>query len=165
VPTGSLNTKPLKNTPKLGLISLLVASLVALLWVMDSLTNAGFHADATATLTPRHPALWAVAVCMLVISLTTAVVLICATTPIRHPVLATISAFMLALGVSLLSYNVYWWWAAGSYADTANKQVPSSAWTSGFSAGTGLLTTVAFAGSTALLLRQRHTQTPGQRIN
>jgi len=58
--------------------------------------------------------------------------------------------------LSQLAFDAYWWWAAGSYADMANKLIPRSEWRSVPVAGTALLATALFGVTTVLLLTKRH---------
>jgi hypothetical protein len=114
------------------------------------------NADSTATLTPPDEGLWVWAVCSFAVLVTTGAALISAKVRPRHPVLITISALLLALGLSLLAFDVYWWWAAGSYADMANKMIPRSEWRSLPVTGAALLVAALSGVTTILLLTKRH---------
>ena len=149
-----LRARALKPVSALVLIALV--ALVVLLLTMSNLIAAGMNADSTATLTPPDEGLWVWAVCSFAVLVTTGTGLISAKVRPRHPVLITISALLLALGLSQLAFDAYWWWAAGSYADMANKLIPRSEWRSVPAAGTALLATALFGVTTVLLLTKRH---------
>ena len=152
-----IELKPRLLRPVNGLAVISFGALVVLLQTAAALAEAGTHADATATLTPSNEDLWIRAVLAFAVLLTTAVALIAAQVRSRYPVVVTISALLLALGLSLLAFGVYWWWAAGSYADMAHKEVPRSEWRSLPVTGSALLASALFGVTTVYLLAKRNT--------
>ena len=149
-----MRSRLLRPINELAVISF--GALIVLLQTAGTLVQAGTHADATATLTPSNEGLWIRAVLAFAIVITTAITLIAAQVHSRHRVLVTISALLFALGLSLLAFGVYWWWAAGSYADMANKQIPRSGWRTLPVTGAALLASAFFGLITVYLLTRRN---------
>ena len=145
-----LRARALKPLSAVVLIALF--AIVVLLLTMSNLIAAGMNADSTARLTPPDEGLWVWAVCSFAVLMTAGTALISARVRPRHPVIVTMSALLFALGVSQLAFDVYWWWAAGSYADMANKLIPRSEWRSVPGALSALLATGLFGMTTVLLL-------------
>lgn len=135
------------------LIAAAVLSGVVLIETAVVLANAGFHADATATLTPANEGLWIRALSSLVILAVAVLILGPVRAGSRHPFILVTSGILLALSVSLFAFGVYWWWAAGSYVDMTNRQMPASLWKSYRVMGTALLATPLLVLATALLAR------------
>jgi hypothetical protein len=158
-----MDLKARLQSPVSWLVLVCLAALIVLVQAAVMLSNAGLHADATATLTPSDADLWIRAVSAFALALTGTAVLVSARVGSRHPALATISTFLFSLGLSQLAYDVYWWWAAGSYADMANKQIPRSMWRSLPIIGSGLLVSAVFGFTTIYLLAQRNADYPRSR--
>jgi hypothetical protein len=150
-----MNLRVRLRRPMSWLVLVSLVALVVLLLTAVKLSNAGIHANATATLTPSNPELWIRAVSAFAIAMTGVAVVVSTRIRPEHPVLATISAFLFSLGLSQLAYGFYWWWAAGSYADMANKEIPRSVWRSLPIIGTGVLGSVLFGFTTIYFLNHR----------
>jgi hypothetical protein len=141
-----------------ALVVIALGALVVLLLMASNLVAAGMNADSTGTLTPSDQWLWVGAVGSFAVFLTTGGVLVSAQARLRHPLLTPLSALLLALGLSLLAYDMYWWWAAGSYADMANKQLPRSEWRSLPVTGSALFASALFSVTTFYLVTRRRTE-------
>lgn len=139
----------------IGLTLFSLAGLVLLLLTASTLIAAGDHADATAMLTPNNEALWVRSVISFVIVVGTTSVLISARVHSRHPALALLASLCLGLWLSFLAFNVYWWFAAGSYEDMGLKQISHSGWKTYPVRGLAMLGSLVFAALTTLLLAQR----------
>ena len=121
------------------------------------LVAAGIHADSTATITPSSEGLWVRTVVSIAIILASAVGMGCVQLRPQHAGLAIASSLLLSASLSFLAFDVYWWFAAGSYADMALKQIPPSGWKTYPVMGTSAVATVFFGFSTALLMMQGRT--------
>jgi hypothetical protein len=141
------------STGRKILVAVTVVSGIVLAETAVVLADAGFHADATATLTPADEGLWIRAAGSLIVLAISAMALGPLREHPRHPILLVVSAVLLALSVCLLAFDIYWWWAGGSYVDTTNRLPPKSLWKSYPVMGAALAATPVFALVTALLAR------------
>jgi hypothetical protein len=123
---------------------LLLVALVLLVFTASTLVAAGDHADATETLTPNDEALWIRAVIAFVVLVGTITIFVSGRVRSRHPALAVLASLLFGLSLSLLAFDVYWWFAAGSNEDMAQKQIPLSDWKTDPLMGLAILGSSAF---------------------
>lgn len=116
---------------------------------------ASVNADNTGTLTPGDDGIWIATVGFFSVFVYAVTSTLARRRRSAYPRIAAASAWLFALSVSLFAYNVYWWFAAGSYADTANKLIPHSAWRSYPLGGVALIVTVIFGATTLALIFKR----------
>jgi hypothetical protein len=94
------------------------------------LVAAGLHADATATLTPSNERIWIRATISFAVLLVSVAGIVCHQSSTKHRFAVFAAAFLLSASISLFAFEVYWWFAAGSFADLTQKQIPASLWKS-----------------------------------
>lgn len=146
---------------RIALFAVAGVGFVVLAMTAAELIRAGDHADVTATLTPSSEGLWIRAILSFSVMVEALVGLSWIVLRPSHPRLLLASALLFSLSLALFAFDVYWWNAAGSYADMADKPIPPSAWKTYPVMGMSLLATIGFTTSTAILMGMRRSLQPG----